>query len=717
MHIMPADMPSPARRDTEDVSGMQENDLSLHTRLGVQTYPGGTRFVLFSRHATAVSILLFDDPQDAAPAREIPLSPQKNRTGDLWHIAIPGVTAGQAYSYRVDGPRDPANGHRFDATAELIDPYAKALTRAVPGPPPRTNGEFVRPAARCIVIDDTFDWQGDRPLNRPLRETIIYETHVRSLTFHPHSPARYRGTYRGVTEMIPHFQQLGVTAIELLPVQEFHEWDIYRSNPQTGEPLRNLWGYNTVAFFAPASWYCSNGDRGQQIVEFKEMVRELHRAGIEVILDVVFNHTAEGNENGPTLSFRGIDNSVYYMLEEDKRRYRNYSGCGNTLNCNHPVVRDFILDCLHYWVLNMHVDGFRFDLASILGRDQHGNLIPNPPLVERIAEDPILRDTKIIAEAWDAAGAYQVGSFPGGRWAEWNGRFRDDVRRYWRGDAHQVPGLATRLAGSSDLYLRDGRAPFHSVNFATCHDGFTLNDLVTYRQKHNEANGEDNRDGENHNLSHNYGVEGPTTNPNLQTVRRRQMRNFLTTVLLSQGVPMILGGDEFARTQRGNNNAYCQDNEISWYDWSLLEENQELFRFVRELVAFRKRHPALRREHFFDGEMSPHNEFPDIRWYDNQGNFPNWHGTRPTLGCFLNGHKMEIAADQDDNDFYMMFNAGPHDRMFILPVPPSLKSWRLAIDTALDSPNDIRLAGEETELEDQLLYRVKARSLVVLLSF
>ncbi len=710
-------MSTPDRYAADDAADGKINYLSLTTALGAQVYPGGTRFGLFSRHATDVTLLLFDDPHDATPAREVRLDSRKNRTGDLWHIVIDGIQPGQAYLYRVDGPRDPSRGHRFDPTAELIDPYAKALTRAVPGAPPGTTETFIRPAARCIVVDDTFDWQGDRPLNRPLRDTVIYETHVRSLTFHQSAPARYRGTYRGVTELIPHFQQLGITAIELLPVQEFHEWDIYRSNPETGEPLRNLWGYNTVAFFAPACWYSSDGDRGQQVVEFKEMVRELHRAGIEVILDIVFNHTAEGNENGPTLSFRGIDNAIYYMLEDDKRKYRNYSGCGNTLNCNHPVVRDFILDCLHYWVLNMHVDGFRFDLASILGRDQLGNLIPNPPLVERIAEDPVLRDTKIIAEAWDAAGAYQVGSFPGGRWAEWNGRFRDDVRRYWRGEPRQVAALATRLAGSSDLYLRDGRAPFHSVNFATCHDGFTLNDLVTYRQKHNEANGEDNRDGENHNLSHNYGFEGPTTNPELLSVRRRQMKNFLATVLLSQGVPMLLGGDEFGRTQRGKNNASCQDNEISWYNWSLLEKNRDLFRFFHELVDFRKRHPALRREHFFDGEMSPHNEFPDIRWYDNHGNSPDWHGTRPTLGCFINGHKLEIAADEDDNDFYMMFNASPHDRMFVIPVPPSLKSWRVTIDTAKDSPDDIRLPGTEIELEDQLLYRVKARSTVVLLSF
>jgi glycogen operon protein len=405
------------------------------------------------------------------------------------------------------------------------------------------------------------------------------------------------------------------------------------------------------------------------------------------------------------------------MLENGGETYRNYSGCGNTLNCNHPVVRDFIRDCLYYWVLNMHVDGFRFDLASILGRDQQGNLIPNPPLVERIAEDPILRDTKIIAEAWDAAGAYQVGSFPGGRWAEWNGRFRDDVRRFWRSEPGLVGALATRLAGSSDLYLRDGRAPFHSVNFVTCHDGFTLQDLVSYNHKHNEANGEDNGDGENYNSSANYGIEGPTDDPAINDIRRRQMKNLLATLLLSQGVPMVLGGDEFGRTQRGNNNAYCQDNEISWYNWQFIERNAELFRFFRELTAFRRRHPALWREHFFDGEKSPRNQFPDIRWYDNYGKEPDWRGLRPTLGCFINGCRMEIVADKDDNDFYMMFNSGAHDRMFVVPVPPSLKSWRVAIDTGRRSPQDILLPGEELALDSQTLYRVKAHSAVVLLSF
>ncbi len=692
-------------------------EFPLTISLGANVHAGGVRFSLFSRHATAVTLLLFDQADDQAPAQEVVFDPHQNRTGDIWHVDIAGLGPGQLYLYRVDGPYRPENGHRYDPQAMLLDPYARALTRAVPTFAANGDDDFIRPIPKCVVIDDNFDWEGDRPLNVPLRETIIYETHLRGLTCHPSAHSQNPGTYLGLTEMILYFQELGITSVELLPVQEFHEWDIFRANPVTHEPLRNYWGYNTISFFAPNSRYSSSGDRGQQVVEFKTMVKQLHAAGIEVILDIVFNHTAEGNEYGPTISFRGIDNVIYYMLEDDRRKYRNYSGCGNTLNCNHPVVRDFIMDCLHYWVMNMHVDGFRFDLASILGRDQDGRLIPNPPLVERIAEDPILRDTKIIAEAWDAAGAYQVGSFPGGRWAEWNGRFRDDIRRYWRGDPGTVAALATRVAGSSDLYLRDGRAPFHSVNFITCHDGFTLNDLVSYNYKHNLANGENNADGENHNLSFNYGVEGPTDDPAIKIIRTRQIKNFLATLMLSQGVPMALGGDEIRRTQAGNNNAYCQDNETSWYNWDFKEKNKDILRFYRELIAFRKRHPALSREHFFDGENSPHNQFPDIRWFDNRGKVPDWHGSRPTLGCFLNGCHLEIEADRDDNDFYIMFNSGTHDRMFVVPVPPSLKFWRVAIDTGRPSPADILLPGNELELENQTLYRVKSRSLVVLLSF
>jgi glycogen operon protein len=446
------------------------------------------------------------------------------------------------------------------------------------------------------------------------------------------------------------------------------------------------------------------------------MVRELHKAGIEVILDIVFNHTAEGNEMGPTFSFRGLDNSIYYILNENKRYYQNYSGCGNTVNCNNPIVRTFIMDCLRYWVMDMHIDGFRFDLGSILGRDQNGKLMENPPMLERIAEDPVLSSTKIIAEAWDAGGAYQVGWFPGGRWAEWNDKYRDDLRKFWRGDQKETRHLATRLAGSSDLYLRDGRKPFHSVNFVTSHDGFTMNDLVSYNEKHNEENGEENRDGGGNNLSRNYGCEGATYDPVIDAVRKKQLKNFFATLMISLGTPMILGGDEIARSQNGNNNAYCQDNLISWYDWSMLEKNSGLYRFVKEMIAFRRRHPAFMRPEFFSGRAGNYNAIPDISWFDEKGITPNWE----KVGCFLamriEGSKAETLADQDDNDFYIMLNAGEETQVFTLREAPGKKIWYRSIDTALKTGNDILLPGFEKALPSQNIYPVKGLSIAILIS-
>jgi glycogen operon protein len=453
------------------------------------------------------------------------------------------------------------------------------------------------------------------------------------------------------------------------------------------------------------------------VTEFKEMVRALHAAGIEVILDMVFNHSAEGDETGPTLCFRGWDNSIYYMLDEkDPRLYRNFTGCGNTMNCNHPIVRSLIADCLRYWVVEMHVDGFRFDLGSVLGRDTDGNLMENPPVLERIAEDPVLRHTKIIAEAWDAAGAYQVGWFPGGRWAEWNDKFRDDVRRFWRGDAEMVSHLATRLAGSSDLYLRDGRKPFHSINFIDSHDGFTLNDLVSYEKKHNEENGEGNRDGSTPDQSANYGVEGPTDNPVIETVRNRQVKNFLATLLLSLGTPMILGGDEFRRTQRGNNNPWCQNNEVSWYDWRFLVQHADIHRFCRELIRFRLRHPAFLRPEFYNGKNSPHATIPDITWLTEEAEPADWAPGSRTLALLIDGNKSEIDADRDDNDILIMFNASKEEVLFTLaPIPQGKEGWYRAIDTSLPSPRDIVPPGKEERLNRETC-RLEARSTVVLLS-
>jgi glycogen operon protein len=450
--------------------------------------------------------------------------------------------------------------------------------------------------------------------------------------------------------------------------------------------------------------------------EFKEMVRDLHKAGIEVILDVVFNHTAEGNERGPTFSFRGLDNSIYYILDENRRYYKNYSGCGNTVNCNHPVVRSFIYDCLRYWVVEMHVDGFRFDLGSILGRDQTGRLMENPPVLERIAEDPVLSNTKLIAEAWDAGGAYQVGWFPGGRWAEWNDRFRDDLRRFWRGDDRQTRHLATRLSGSSDLYLRDGRKPFHSINFITSHDGFTLRDLVSYERKHNEENGERNRDGGENNLSANYGVEGPAEDPAIEELRERQAKNFIASMMVSLGTPMILGGDEMGRTQRGNNNAYCQDNEISWYDWSLLKKKGPFYRFVREMIAFRLRHPGFMRPEFYTGRDGNYNAIPDITWFDRNGDSPDWERMGRCLALCMDGSQAEILADRDDNDFFIMFNGEEGTVNFRVCEPAEGKAWVRAVDTGLPPPEDILLPGTELPLDNPRRYPLRDRSMAVLVS-
>jgi glycogen operon protein len=703
--------------------------------LGATIANDGVNFAIFSRHATAVTLIIFESPDKNSPWIEIPLASQpdkrEHKTGNIWHCFIKGLGAGSCYLYRADGPYFPEKGQRFNPHKTLVDPYAKALTDVSDWDYGKCAGydikkpgrdltysydDDIEHQSRCIVIDDNFDWQGDTPLNYPLRFSVIYETHVKGLTAHPNSGVKYPGTYKGVVEKIPYFKDLGITSLEFLPVQEFNENEIIRHNPRNGSKLTNYWGYSTAAFFAPKGSYAADKTPGAQVNEFKEMVRELHKAGIEVILDIVFNHTAEGNEQGPTFSFRGLDNSIYYILNENKRYYQNYSGCGNTVNCNHPVVRTFIMDCLRYWVMEMHVDGFRFDLGSILGRDQNGHIMENPPTLEQIAEDPILNSTKIIAEAWDAGGAYQVGWFPGGRWAEWNDLYRDSVRKYWRGDLKETRYLATRISGSSDLYLRDGRKPFHSINFITSHDGFTMKDLVSYNSKHNEDNGESNWDGSNNNLSYNHGTEGLTKDPVIKLLRERQIKNFFATLMVSLGTPMILGGDEFARTQNGNNNAYCQDNEISWYDWSLLEKNADIYRFVKEMIAFRLRHPGLMRPEFFTGRGGDYRAIPDISWFDEKGLVPDWDKIGYYLAFRVDGSKAEILADRDDNDFYIMFNAAIDIQTFVLAEPRSKKEWFRVVDTGLPSPNEILPLGSEERLPSQRSYSVKARSIVILIS-
>jgi glycogen operon protein len=659
------------------------------------------RFAVFARHATRVWLEIYARPKDSEPVERYELTGAEYRIGDIWCAFLEGLGEGTLYGFRAEGPYEPSRGHRYNPYKLLLDPYARAVTGSFdwrladargfdPMGPEHALAQSRLDSAggcpKCIVLDDRFDWEGDRPPRVPWDRTVIYELHVRGFTADPSSRVPHPGTYRGLMERIPYLQRLGVTAVELLPVQEFDHRENPKQNPLTGEWLGNYWGYSTVCFFAPVSRYSSAGGLGGQVHEFKELVKALHRAGIEVILDVVFNHTSEGDETGPTLCFRGLDNLVYYMLEEDLARYKNYSGCGNTFNCNHPLVRDFILDSLRYWVVEMHVDGFRFDLASVLGRDPKGELLANPPLVERIAEDPVLAGRKIIAEAWDAAGAYQVGSFPGERWAEWNGRYRDDTRRFWRGEEGQVPSLATRLAGSSDLYQTSGRSPLHSINFVTCHDGFTLADLVSYERKRNLANGEDNRDGADDNLSWNCGVEGETADPGILELRRRQARNFLTTLLLSQGVPMLLAGDELGRTQGGNNNAYCQDNPTSWVDWSEIELREPLIDFVSGLIALRQRFAALRRSDFFTGNPRLDGR-PDVSWHSTRLGESPFGRENHCLACHLS------ALEEGEPELYLMLNGGGADETFELPGPAA-GEWRRLVDTAdaegrwIGSPED-----------------------------
>lgn len=642
---------------------------------GALVHDAGVRFVVFSRSATAMRLLMYDRVSDRDASEIVEFDREADRWGDIWSVFVPGIRPGQLYHFQADGPYEPRNGFRFDPDARLIDPYARALAGEFL---PADDG-IIRPP-KCVVIDERFDWEGDRHMKRNLSESVIYELHVRGFTRSASSKTKHAGTYLGVIEKIPYLQSLGVTAVELMPVHEFPTNDIlgYRAKRP------NYWGYDSLAFFAPHRGYASSETPGSQVNEFKQMVRALHEAGIEVILDVVFNHTAEGNQYGPTLSFKGLENSVYYMLGVDGS-YKNYSGCGNTVNGNHPVVREMIFHCLRYWVHNYHIDGFRFDLASILSRSRTGELVPNPPMVELIAEDPMLADTKIIAEAWDAAGAYQVGSFASSRWAEWNGHFRDDLRRFWRGDPGLTGPYATRLAGSSDLYQHSGRKPYHSINFITSHDGFTLHDLTCYEQKHNEANGEDNRDGEDHNYSSNYGVEGPTRRKPIQLLRLRQAKNFMASLLLSQGVPMILSGDEIRRTQRGNNNTYCQDNALTWLDWRLLQKNVEMFRFTQALIAFRRQQPTVRRATFLTG-TGPKGELPDVGWYGVDGKPVDWDETNHSMACLFG--KSGIS-DPDARHVLILVNAGQTPREFTVPLLAEPISWRLFVDTEAEAPSDI----------------------------
>jgi isoamylase len=670
--------------------------------LGTHHCCDGVNVAVFSRHATAVALVVFTDGQSRQPTQVIALDPLRHRTGDIWHARLHGELRGAQYAFKATGPNAPSEGHRFDDGRLLLDPYASGVSGGQQwrneGIPVLHEQNAAMPTLLCdLIVDAPFDWGCDTPPRYDWSESVIYETHVRGLTIHPTSGAAHPGQYMGVVEKIPYFKSLGITAIELLPVQAFNPLELDRRNPITNEPLHNYWGYNPIALFAPMTGYASQPLPQKASAEFKTMVRELHRAGIEVILDVVFNHTAEGNALGPSYSFRGLDNAIYYLLTPDKQNYMDFTGCGNTLNCNHPVVRSMIIDCLRHWVMHFHVDGFRFDLASVLGRDSQGQLLTNPPLLEQIAEDPLLREVKLIAEAWDSAGAFQVGHFPGQRWAEWNSHFRDDVRRFWRGDAGWNGRFATRLCGSADLYDTDGASPIKSINFIACHDGFTLRDWVSYSHKHNDANGEGDRDGLNDNYSDNQGVEGPSDDPSVVAIRGRQARNMLASLLLSRGVPMLLGGDEFGRTQAGNNNAYCQDNNISWYDWSLVGWQADMVRFVRRLIALRREHVVLRAERFYRHD--------EIEWFDDLGHKPNWDGPKNRFGCCIH---------ESTGVLCMLFNATAQECRFQLSPPT--RRWRVVVDTSKPSPYDAPEPGDESALDGATDVYLDGKTTLVLLS-
>lgn len=687
----------------------------------------GVNFALFSEHATAVELCLFDGPEARKESQRIRLEEQ---TDQVWHAYIPGLWPGQHYGYRVHGPYAPHEGHRFNHHKLLIDPYAKSIAGTIEwsdamfgyriGDPKADLSFDTRDNAanipKCVVVDQAFTWGGDQHPKTPWDRTVIYEVHVKGLTAqHPEVPDHMRGTYSALTTpaVIDHLLELGVTAVELLPAHHF-----VRDKHLADRGLTNYWGYNTVGFFSPDIRYAVSPVRGRHVREFKTMVKTLHSSGIEVILDVVYNHTAEGNHLGPTLSFRGIDNTAYYRVaDNDKRYYVDYTGCGNTLNVTHPRTLQLIMDSLRYWVTEMHVDGFRFDLASTLARELHA--------VDRLSaffdilhQDPILSQVKLIAEPWDVGeGGYQVGNFPVG-WAEWNGKYRDTIRRYVKGDGGQMAELAYRLTGSSDLYGMSGRRPFASINFITAHDGFTLHDLVSYDHKHNEANGEHNRDGTDDNASWNCGAEGPSNNPQIIELRERQKRNFLTLLFLSQGVPMLCGGDEFGRTQKGNNNAYCQDNKISWFDWNLDHTQLELLAFVRSLIALRKKHPVLRRRRFFQGRHIRGSEVKDLSWFRPDGKEmtdEDWNaGYSKSLTLRLAGDAIGETDAKGrpivDDTLLILLNAHHTPLPFTLPAHKNSIRWYPLLDTALrggtEKPVTILKGGEHYDME--------ARSIAVL---
>jgi isoamylase len=690
----------------QDLSARHGTERGWSHPLGAHVDADGVNFAIFSEHATGMQLLLFDRADAVEPYQIITLDPEVNRSFAVWHVHVSGLGAPAFYGLRVFGPDDGRPGLRFDPDKVLIDPYARGVDRSLwdRGAACRP-GDTIASSLRSVVLDtDGYDWAGDEPLARPMEELVVYEMHVGGFTRSPSSGARQPGTFAAVVEKIPHLQELGVTAVELMPVFDF---DDSETRTVDGHQLTNYWGYSTAAFFAPHAGYCTEPSSGGHLDEFRDMVKALHAAGIEVILDVVFNHTDEGNQLGPLFSFAGLDNPNYYYLDPaDARYYYDYSGCGNTLMANHPIVTKMIVECLEFWVRDMHVDGFRFDEAAVLTRGAHGEVMDEPPVVWQIELSDVLADTKVIAEAWDAAGAYEVGRYPGYRWAEWNGRYRDTMRRFVRGEPGIVGDVAARLTGSADLYQARGHRPTNSINFITCHDGFTLADLVAYNGKHNEANGEGNRDGNDDNMSWNCGVEGPTTDSGVLALRSQQIKNLAALLMLSRGVPMLVAGDEFGRTQQGNNNAYCQDNEIGWVDWSLADENSGLLRYWQRLIAFRRTHTVLWQPSFYAGVSVGGGAAPDLSWHGTRLDAPDWAdpGAR-TLACTLTGI-------DGGPDLHVIANMYWEPLAFELPARPG-RVWTQAVDTALPTGADIRDPGTEPAVDGET-YTAQGRSIVVL---
>jgi isoamylase len=674
---------------------------------GATVSDAGVNFSVFSRHATGAELLLYEAAGSPEPFQVISLSAKTNRSFFFWHVFVEALPAGTHYTWRMFGPDDTATtGRRFNAKKELIDPWATAVTdvfwdrRRASDPNDESRSSY-----RAIVAKSDYIWAGERPWKLGLEGAVIYELHVGGFTRHPSAGVGHPGKFAGLIDKIPYLQELGITHVELLPVMAFDEQSV--PDIVMAKGLKNYWGYNTHSFFSPHPGYCVSPELGTHAHEFKDLVKALHNAGIGVILDVVFNHTAEGGGDGPMINFKGFINEIFYHLDSHNRSYyRDYSGCGNSVNCNHPLVTQFIVHCLEYWVEEMHVDGFRFDLASVFTRDEDGTPLANPALPWRIEFSNALNEVPMIAEAWDASGLYHVGSFPGLRWAEWNGRYRDVIRRFVRGDPGLIGQVASCIAGSSDLYADEDRLPLHGINFISCHDGFTLNDLVSYNGKHNEANGEDNRDGCDNNFSWNCGAEGETDNAEILALRRRQAKNLISILLLSQGVPMFLSGDEVLHTQKGNNNVYCQDNELSWFDWSLVEKNRDMLRFVKELIALRRRHPNLNRREFLSGEQVTGRGVPDIAWHGYRLDEPLWFDFSAQYLAYT------LAGQSDgEEDLHVILNMSERTVEASLPEIPG-RLWHLALDTSRMSPDDIMPSNQQKALESSS-YQISGRTVAV----